>query len=278
MPEDWSNPDALEATARWTAAARAGESAREDRLFNDPWAAALAGPEGTAWAEQRSPDSVLPVILRTRYFDDWLQEVLGGGAIRQMVLVAAGLDTRAFRLPWPEHARCFEIDRPAVLQYKDAILDGAGARPRCVWRTVEADLIGSWADALLAAGFDPAQPSAWLLEGLLFYLSSDHIAGLLNAVTALASPGSVLGFDIMNGLVLTSPWTRPWVDMQAQAGAPWIGTLDDPVGFLAARGWRAVLTQAGQPDADHGRWTLPVIPTAMPGMPHNWYVTAERAS
>jgi methyltransferase (TIGR00027 family) len=277
MPEDWSNPDALEATARWTAAARAAESAREDRLFNDPWAAALAGPEGRAWIEQRLPDSVLPMALRTRYFDDWLHGILESGAIRQMVLVAAGLDTRAFRLSWPKMARCFEIDRPAVLQYKEAILGRARARPRCVRRSVEADLTGPWGDALLEAGFDPGEPAGWLLEGLLFYLSSDRIARLLDEVTGLASPGSVLGFDIINRSVLTSPWTRPWVDMQAEAGAPWTGTMDDPVDVLAERGWCAMLTQAGQPDANHGCWTLPVIPTAMPGMPHNWYVTAQRA-
>jgi hypothetical protein len=64
--------------------------------------------------------------------------------------------------------------------------------------------------------------------------------------------------------------------MQAAAGAPWIGALDDPAGFLAARGWQAALTQAGQPDANHGRWTLPILPVSAPGMPHNWYVTAHR--
>ena len=79
-----------------------------------------------------------------------------------------------------------------------------------------------------------------------------------------------------NHAVLTSPWTRPWVEMQAQAGAPWIGTLDDPVAFLAERGWTATLTQAGAPDAHYGRWTLPVLPTTAPDMPHNWYVTAHR--
>jgi methyltransferase (TIGR00027 family) len=121
-----------------------------------------------------------------------------------MVLVA-GLDTRAFRLPWPKTACCFEIDRAALLHYKETILDGAGARPQCVRRTVEADLTGPWADALLAAGFDPGEPSGWLLEGLLFYLSCDDMAGLLEAVTKLASMGSRLGFEIVNGPMLTSP-------------------------------------------------------------------------
>ena len=87
-------------------------------------------------------------------------------------------------------------------------------------------------------------------------------------------PGSRFGFDIVNAAVLTSPYTRPWVEMQAAAGAPWLGTMDDPVGFLAGLGWRAALTQAGQPDANHGRWTLPVVPATVPDLPHCWFVTA----
>ncbi len=95
-------------------------------------------------------------------------------------------------------------------------------------------------------------------------------------VSRLSAAGSRLAFDIVNGEVMTSPWTRPWVEMQAAAGAPWLATMEDPIGDLADHGWSASLTQAGQPDAAHGRWTLPVIPTTMPGMPHSWFVTAER--
>jgi methyltransferase (TIGR00027 family) len=250
---------ALEATAGWTAAARAAETGREDRLFVDPWAAALAGPEGMAWLAQRPPGSVLPMVLRTRYFDDWLESITGRDGIHQVVLMAAGLDTRAYRLVWPAGTRLFELDRPAVLRHKEAVLSAAGASPSCTRNAVEADLTGPWVDALPAVGFDRAQPSGWLLEGLLFYLPNEAIARLLDEVTRLAAPGSRLGCDVINAAMLTSRWTRPWVEMQAEAGAPWLGTLDDPERFLAERGWRARLTQAGQPDANHGRWTLPVI-------------------
>jgi methyltransferase (TIGR00027 family) len=266
----------LEATARWTAAVRAAEQARADRLFDDPWAEALAGPEGRSWIDQRAPDSVVPIVLRTRYFDDWLGRIGELDSIRQVVLLAAGLDTRSCRLDWPSGTRVFELDRPAVLRYKEEILAAAGASPRCSRTAVEADLTGAWAGALVEAGFDPSRPSGWLLEGLLFYLPGSAIARVLDAVTALSPAGSQIGFDIVNSSMLTSPWTRSWVEMQADAGAPWIGTMDDPVRFLAERGWRAALTQAGQPDANHGRWTLPVIPTTMPEMPHNWYVTGHR--
>jgi methyltransferase (TIGR00027 family) len=88
----------LGSTACWTAAARAYESTREQPLFYDPWAAALAGPDGTAWNDDRNPDSLAPMILRTRYFDDFLQRVTQEYALRQVVLMAAGLDTRAYRL------------------------------------------------------------------------------------------------------------------------------------------------------------------------------------
>ena len=92
-------------TAHWTAAVRAKESERPDRLFDDPWAAALAGEAGMAWLEPRTPDSLAPIVLRTRYFDDFLQRITRQSGIRQVVLLAAGLDTRAFRLSW----RCCSI-------------------------------------------------------------------------------------------------------------------------------------------------------------------------
>jgi methyltransferase (TIGR00027 family) len=266
----------IEATARWAAAVRARESAREDRLFDDPWADALAGDDGRAWIEARLPDSVTPMVLRTRYFDDWLLRLTTGQGIRQVVDLAAGLDTRAFRMAWPEATRLFELDRPAVLRHKATILGAGGATPRCDRIVIEEDLAGEWAGPLLAAGFDGRRPAVWLLEGILFYLPGEAITRVLDEVTRLSVRGSHLGFDIVNGAILTSAWTRPWVEMQTAAGAPWIGTMEDPVGFLAERGWRASLSQAGQPDANHGRWTLPVLPTTMPDFPHNWFVTAER--
>ena len=76
---------------------------------------------------------------------------------------------------------------------------------------------------------------------------------------------------------MTSPLTKNWVEMQAASGAPWIGTLDDPAGFLAAHGWKATLSAPGAPEANFGRWHYPVIPVTLPGMPHLWFVTAETA-
>src|SRR5690606_397949 len=101
----------IESTARWTAAVRAQESERDDALFADPWAAALAGDEGMAWLTQRPPGSGLPMALRTRYFDDFLVRIVQESGIRQLVMLAAGLDTRTFRLALPAEMRVFELDK-----------------------------------------------------------------------------------------------------------------------------------------------------------------------
>jgi len=216
-------------------------------------------------------------VLRTRYFDDYLGRIAGECGIRQIVLLGAGLDTRAFRLNWPEGTTLYEVDQPALLEYKELALEEHGAQPNCTRMVVPADLREEWIPALRSCGYDAGRPSGWLLEGFLFYLPSEVGTALLSQVMAYAAAGSWLGFDIVNSATLTSPLTKAWIDMQSALGAPWIGTLDDPVAFLAQSGWRAELSQAGQPEANHGRWKLPVIPTTMPNMPHNWYVVAQKS-
>jgi O-methyltransferase involved in polyketide biosynthesis len=119
-------------------------------------------------------------------------------------------------------------------------------------------------------------PAAWLVEGVLFYLPEGVIQRVLDIVSALAAPGSRLGFDIVNSAVLPSPYTKAWIDMQAAAGAPWIGAMDDPGAVLADLGWSSSLVQPGEPPANHGRWTLPVPPASMPELPPSWHVTAQR--
>ncbi len=266
----------LSSTAFWTASVRARESERQDRLFNDPWAAALAGEDGKRWIEGRPENSTLPIALRTRYFDDFLQRIANQEGIRQIVLLAAGLDTRAYRLDWPAGTQFFELDQPEVLEHKEQIMQTAAAQPSCQRFAVGADLTGDWKAALIEAGFKPQAPTGWLMEGFLFYLPNESITHIINAVTGLSAPQSWLGCDIVNAEILTSPLTKAWIDMQAQAGAPWIGTMDDPTNFFGQRGWQASLSQAGAGDANHGRWPYPVIPITMPGMPHNWYVTAKK--
>jgi methyltransferase (TIGR00027 family) len=276
MTADPRPDDPLGATARWTAAVRAGERGRPDALVDDPWAERLAGDAGMAWLAERTPESVVPIVIRTRYFDDWLRSVAIEGPLRQVVLLGAGLDTRAWRLPWKPGTTMFEVDRAATLAAKAGELALGGADASCDRRPAGGDLAGDWDMRLAAAGFDASLPTAWLAEGILFYLPDAVVVHVLETVTALAAPGSRLGFDIPNRAVLASPYTRAWIEMQAAAGAPWLGTLDDPGATLAAMGWAATVVQPGEPVANHGRWTLPVIPAAMTDLPHSWYVTAER--
>jgi len=267
----------LASTAHWTAAVRGLETDRADRLFSDPWATSLAGEQGAAWLAERPVDSVIPIVLCTRYFDDFMMRITTQEAIQQIVLLAAGLDTRAFRLGLPARTQVFELDQPAVLQHKEQVLRLVGAQPVCRRKLIEVNLTGGWQGALVQAGFYSDCPSGWLLEGFLFYLPNERITQILDYVSNLAAPASWLGFDIINHDVLCSPWTRPWVDMQASYGAPWIGYLDDPIAFLAECGWEVTLSQAGQPEANFGRWKLPVIPVTQPDIPHNWYVVARKA-
>lgn len=273
----------VEATARWIAAVRAVERRRPDALVDDPWAEALAGEAGMAWVDAvtaTAPGAVVPIIVRGRFFDDWLRSVVAEseGAPLQVVVLGAGLDTRAWRLAWPSGTSLYEVDRPPVLDEKARVLEASGAVAGCRRTPVAADLLGEWSGALCDAGFDPAHPSVILAEGLLCYLPDEGLRRVLRVATALAAPGSRLGFDIPNGHVLTSPYTRAWVDMQAAAGAPWLGTMDDPAAELAVLGWSATVTQPGEGDSGHGRWTLPVIPAGATELPHSWYVTARRTA
>ena len=241
-------PDLLSSTAYWTASVRSLESRRTDSLFNDPWAEALAGKTGAAWIEQRNEVSVLPIVLRTRYFDDFMQRVTAEEALRQVVLLGAGLDTRAYRLNWPQGTRYFELDQPGVLAHKSQILDQMGAKPNCLRQAIGADLNEPWQEFLLSAGFNRQLPSLWLLEGFLFYLPNESIIHLIDQVNQLSMVGSWLGFDIINSVMLTHPLTCSWVEMQAASGAPWIGTMNDPMSFLGELGWQASLSQAGAED------------------------------
>ena len=270
--------DEVGATARWTAAARALERERPNALLDDPWAARLAGDDGMAWLARQAPGATLPMVLRTRFFDEWLLRSFADGGPRQAVLLGAGLDTRAWRLLWPMGSTVFEVDRAGALETKASMLDEARAVPACRRTEVAADLGGVWDTALVDAGFDPSRPTIWLAEDLLFYLPNPLLRALLAEITRRSAPGSRLGFDIPNRAVLTSPWTRPWIEMQAEAGAPWLGAMDDPAAELAALGWDATVSQPGEGDSGHGRWTLPVLPAGATELPHTWYVTAVRVA
>jgi methyltransferase (TIGR00027 family) len=238
---------------------RARESGREDRLFDDPFAQAFVDAAPGAFPEERQAREAgdgevgeqadgrdlralgaafsAHAVIRTRFYDDWLTAAVGGGC-GQVVLLAAGLDARAFRLAWPAGLRVFEVDLPGVLSFKEAVLGGCGAVPRCERVAVPADLRGDWAAKLAAAGLDPGQPTAWLAEGLIIYLTAAEAARLLTGVGGLSAPGSQLAFEHSPAGADTMTATARQLPSMRQYTSLWRGGLDDAPGWLAGHGWR----------------------------------------
>ncbi|MFG3101335.1 SAM-dependent methyltransferase [Streptomyces sp. NPDC048182] len=199
-------------TALLVAAARAVETHRPDALARDPFAEHFvrAAPAAAGWPvhPDQVPDGDADPLwghlgryfgLRTRVLDDHLLRGTAAG-LRQVVLLGAGLDTRAHRLDWPPGCTVHEIDTAEVLRFKQSVLDRTRATPKADRRPLAADLRGDWAEALCATatatGFDPAAPTAWLAEGLLLYLPAPAERALVAAVHRLSAPGSTLAYEI----------------------------------------------------------------------------------
>jgi methyltransferase (TIGR00027 family) len=213
--DDWDIVSGVGITALVVAATRALESKRDDALIDDPYAENFVTRSGTTvpmptnWTtiddfENRSaPDkewanfwTVMAgyVGVRSRFFDEYFLDASTTG-IRQMVLLAAGLDTRAFRLSWPARVELFEIDQPKVLEFKDSVLAEHGALAGCARHIVPIDLRTDWPEALLRANFDPQRPTAWLAEGLLRYLPGTAEEALFAHVHRLSAAGSSFATD-----------------------------------------------------------------------------------
>jgi methyltransferase (TIGR00027 family) len=135
---------------------------------------------------QRMTDNM---AVRTKFFDEFFLSATEGG-IRQAVILASGLDSRAYRLAWPAGTTVYEIDQPDVIEFKTKTLADLGADPTAERRTVAMDLRYDWPSALIEEGFDPNQPTAWSAEGLLGYLPPDAQDRLLDTITELSAPGS----------------------------------------------------------------------------------------
>ncbi|MFL6086726.1 MAG: SAM-dependent methyltransferase [Mycobacterium sp.] len=209
----WDITESVGATALGVAAARAAETARPDSLIRDEYAYLLTASAGPAWAQMASGDDGWLgddddarrmhemarnyQAVRTHYFDGYFNAAVRTG-IRQIVILAAGLDSRAYRLDWPAGTTVFEIDQPKVLGYKTSTLDAHGAVAKARRVPVAVDLRDDWPAALIAAGFDPAQPTAWLAEGLLPYLPGDAQDRLFDLVTAHSAAGSRIAVEAFN--------------------------------------------------------------------------------
>jgi methyltransferase (TIGR00027 family) len=267
----------LTMTAIGMARIRADESRRPDRLFDDPLAGAFvdAAPElpPVERAGRRAVRSLGALlyfqgVIRTRFYDEYLTAAAAGGC-RQVVLLAAGLDTRAFRLDWPGDLRLFELDLPEVLAFKERVLAERHAVPRCHRTTVAADLRDDWPGRLVAAGFQPERPAAWLAEGLLVYLTAAEVTELFDAVGRLSAPGSQLGFEQGTGAEALRAKVDQVPSMRDVAtlwkGGLGAGTAD----WLAAHGWRVRTVDRAPLAAAWGR--------AAPNAPPGGFVVAVRA-
>jgi len=184
--------------------------------------------------------------VRTHFFDEYF-EAAGTAGIRQAVILAAGLDSRAYRLNWPAGTAVYEIDQPKVLEYKAETLRSHGATPAAPAvkrRPVPVDLRADWPAALTAAGFDPTQPTAWLAEGLLPYLPSDAADRLFDMVTALSAPDSEMAVEVfgMNSKGNQRRWLlmrdRLGLDLDVAALTYHEPDRSDAAAWLAAHGWQ----------------------------------------
>jgi len=280
-PSDPTEPiDAIGRTSLWVAAMRAVETERseaEGQLCEDPFARALAGPEGFAVLEAADAQRGFPgppvIALRTQFNDQRFVATLGRG-VRQVVTLAAGMDARAFRLPFPDGVRLFEVDRKEVLAYKAARL--VRARPRCQRTTVALDLRDDWPAQLVAAGVEPTRPTLWLVEGLLMYLDPAAVELLFERLSGLAAPGSTLLFDVLGRSFMESPAMARQLEIVRKMNAPWKFGLDEPEAFAARFGWRATATDPGELGMPIGRWPFPLPPRHVPGVPRSFFVEAHR--
>ncbi|MEV4360149.1 SAM-dependent methyltransferase [Nonomuraea sp. NPDC004186] len=285
MTPDPTVPDSLTgigATALGVALLRAQESERPDRLFDDPYARRFlqaVAPDSTPWAAGASPATARflqamaeQVAVRTRFFDRALLNATAQGC-DQVVLVACGLDARAFRLPWPPDTTIFELDFADVLTFKSAVLARHHATPACQRIEVAADLRQDWPQALEAASFDLERPAAWLAEGILYALPPSAADLLLDRITAASAPASTLVLDHAEDSELLR---AARADISAELVDLWQGgpaeNLDT---WLARRGWQPDVTDITEAATACRRPAPPAFDPDRADAGRGWLATAQ---
>ena len=295
--DTWDLATSVGATATMVAAGRA--RATRAALIDDRFAESLVRAVGvdffTRWAagELDSADVDVPgapwgmqrmtdmLAARTRFIDAFLARAADAG-IRQVVILASGLDARAYRLPWAAGTTVFEIDQPQVIEFKAATITELGAKPTADVRAVPIDLRDDWPSALRQAGFDAGRPAAWVAEGLLGFLPADAQDRLLDYITTLSADGSQLVAEVFlnsaaNQQALnaaTQKWRESGLDVELQnLGFP--GERNDVATYLQDRGWHPVRTPLNQMLADNGLPLQPTDPNAEDApFSRNYYCTA----
>jgi len=261
--DSWDLASSVGATATAVAARRAMASKGPDPLIDDPYAEPLVNAVGVdAFIKMMNGEIELTdddpaftprrlaegMAVRTRFFDNFFTEAAAAG-VRQAVILAAGLDTRAYRLPWPSGTVVFEVDQPQVIEFKTRTLADLGAAPAADRRTVAVDLRDDWIGALRDNGFDLDRPTAWIAEGLLGYLPPDAQDRLFDNITALSSAGSRIGTgyvpDIRDriakrGKEISERWRRLGLNLN-WSELVYDGERNDAAEYLTGQGWQTTV-------------------------------------
>ncbi|WP_434591309.1 class I SAM-dependent methyltransferase [Streptomyces sp. A5-4] len=269
--------EAVSRTAQWTAAARALETEREDRLFADPYARTVADGIGFELLERYAGAGTVPFLaIRTTYLDRAIVRTVEERSIRQVVFLAAGMDTRFYRLPWPDGVTVYELDRPALLDAKATMLVGEPQPAGRERRTVPVDLTQDWTGPLKEAGWRSDEPVLWVVEGLLFFLPEDAVRTLISTLSAHSAPGSVLVGDVISRSALTNPLSRPFLNCLKEDGNPWLFGTESPEELLTECGWDVrEVKQPGEEGADFGRWPYQVAAREVPRVPRSFLFTCD---
>ncbi|MCV7079868.1 class I SAM-dependent methyltransferase [Mycobacterium szulgai] len=284
--DTWDLATSVGATATMVAAARAIATKADAPVITDQFAEPLVRAVGvdfftrwvngdllsadvdddeSSWKLAHMPDAM---AARTRFFDSFFRSATEAG-IRQAVILASGLDARAYRLAWPADMTVFEIDQPEVIAFKTATLQGLGAAPTAELRTVAIDLRNDWPQALLDNGFDPARPAAWIAEGLFGYLPPEAQDRLLDNVTKLSAKGSRLAVEAIPNQPQQD--TERAREMMRRATARWRehgfeldwqelgfeGERNDVAAYLDGLGWRSFGVPMSELLAENGLDPVP---------------------
>jgi methyltransferase (TIGR00027 family) len=303
--DTWDIKTSVGTTAVMVAAARAVETARRNPLIHDPYAKLLVAGVGAAalWRVILHPaaDARVAAIdaeaatalqhirsyqaVRTHFFDKFFTNALADG-IRQAVILASGLDSRAYRLDWPAGSVVYEIDQPMVLEYKTVTLEQSGVSPVAVRHAVPIDLRQDWPAALRGAGFISTARTAWLAEGLLMYLPADAQDNLFTQVGSLSVPGSRIAVETAGK---HADERRQQLQERFKRVAETLGVdqtvdigeliYDDEhravvTDWLSDHGWRATAVNAGDEMRRLGRWID--VPLLGDKDSFSEFVTAER--
>ena len=308
--DSWEITESVGATALGVAAARAADTESSDPLINDPfarvfldrvghgvwdWYGAPELPAEVIEAEPDMPQRMQALVgyfaTRTKFFDTSFVDAVNAG-VRQAVILAAGLDARSWRLPWPDGTTVYELDQDRVLDFKLSTLHDHGAEPACNRVAVAVDLRQDWPTALQQAGFDPSAPSVWSIEGLLMYLPAAAQDLLFDRIQDLAAPGSRLAVEGLGpdfadpaGRALRRERMDRVRELMATTGSQlevpttdelwYFEERDDVADWLGRRGWDVTATPSDELMVSYGR---PSPEGLEEDSPTHLFISAQRKS